>query len=380
MSKANESPIAAQQPFNKQTAISCVHFGPCGGCILDNPHFPPIWDTVQEFFAVHEAPLTELQIGSITGWRTKAKLAVRGESGPMIGLFRSGTHEVLEIPHCKIHHPSINQAVAIVEQAVIELTISIYDEKSKTGLLRYIQCFVDIETAKVQLVLIVQAKEESIDHLVQYLEKNPLFHSIWLNIQSQATNTILGESWLLVYGPPFLEQKLAGEKFFFHPGAFSQAHWTLFEKLALDVVSMVPEQAKLLEIYAGIGAMGILASSKCISVALLENNPFAYLSFQALNKSAISYHLGDAKEALPLIPNADCYLLDPPRKGVDPLLLNALLWATGTIIYVSCDFNSFVRDLEDLIEAGWELKEGKSYLLFPGTNHVETVAKLVKAL
>lgn len=364
--------------MNKLSTIGCVHFGPCGGCTLDNPNSPAIWETIQEFFAEHEAPLSELQIGAITGWRTKAKLAVRGKTIPQIGLFRAGTHDVLEIPNCKIHHPSINQAVKIVEQAIIDQNISLYDEKTKKGLLRYIQCFVNVQTEQVQLVLIVQAKDEATDRLVHQLEQNPLFHSIWLNIQPQATNTILGESWQLVYGPAFLEQTLAGQKFLFHPGAFSQAHWTLFEKLALDVVNMVPHKAKLLEIYAGIGAMGILSAPKCTSVALLENNPFAHQSFQALHIDSITYHLGDAKEALPLLPQADCYLLDPPRKGLDPLLLNALLWATGTIIYVSCDFNSFVRDLEDLIEAGWELKEGKGYLLFPGTNHVETVARLVK--
>ncbi len=364
--------------MNKLSTISCPHFGPCGGCVFDNPNSPPIWETMQEFFRVHEAPLADLQIGAITGWRTKAKLAVRGKDKPSIGLFRAGTHDVLEIPNCKIHHPSINQAVAFVEQAIIDQSVSLYNEKSKKGVLRYIQCFVNLETSQVQLVLIVQAKDESIDRLAQQLEKNPLFHSIWLNIQSQATNTILGESWILVYGPAFLEQALAGQTFLFHPGAFSQAHWTLFEKLALDVVNMVPESAKLLEIYAGIGAMGILAESKCASVGLLENNPHAHVSFKAMNKNSIAYHLGDAKEALPLLSNADCYLLDPPRKGLDPLLLNALLWETGTIIYVSCDFNSFVRDVEDLIEAGWELKEGKGYLLFPGTNHVETVARLVK--
>jgi len=335
---------------------------------------------IKEFFAEHEAPLEELQIGAVTGWRTKAKLAVRGKVTPTIGLFRKGTHDVLPIPNCQIHHPSINRAVAVVEQGILQENVSLYDEKTKQGVLRYIQCFVELETSKVQLVLIVQAKDSSIDRLCQELQKNPLFHSIWLNIQAEATNTILGESWLLVYGPPFLEQKLAGRSFPFHPGAFSQAHWTLFEKLALDVVNMIPEKAKLLEIYAGVGIMGVLAAPKCTSVGLLENNPFAHLSFKEMKLDSIAYHLGDAKEALPLLADANCFLLDPPRKGVDPLLLNALLWATGTIIYVSCDFNSFIRDAEDLLEAGWILKEGKGYLLFPGTNHVETVARFVKGV
>jgi 23S rRNA (uracil1939-C5)-methyltransferase len=360
--------------MNKLSTINCVHFGPCGGCTLQDPNSPEIWDSVKEFFDHYDAPLTDLIIGAVTGWRTKAKLAVRGKEAPLIGLFKKKSHDVLPIPHCQIHHPAINQAVAIVEKAAQEAQVSIYDEKSGRGLLRYVQCFVELASGKIQLSLMVQGEDPSITRLCQILEKIDLFHSIWLNIQAGATNTIMGEQWIHVYGPLYIEQSIAGKTFLFHPGAFSQAHWTLFEKLALDVVDLIPNQSKLLEIYAGIGAMGILAASKCKSVDLLEINPFAHLSFQALNLP-IPYHLGDAKLAIDLLPNADCYLLDPPRKGVDPLLLNSLLWAKGTIIYVSCDFNSFVRDANDLIEAGWVLEEGRGYLLFPGTNHVEIVAK-----
>jgi tRNA/tmRNA/rRNA uracil-C5-methylase (TrmA/RlmC/RlmD family) len=351
--------------MNKLSTIDCEHFGPCAGCTLNNPNSPLIWESVKEFFGDRRAKLSPLQIGSIIGWRIKAKLAVSGKT--LIGLYRAGSHDVLPIPRCKIHHPSINQAVALIEKAVAQENISI---------LRYIQCLVQVDTGKVQLTLVVQKQDPSIDRLCNRLQTMDLFHSLWLNIQPVATNTILGEHWVHRFGPEFLEQKLAGKSFLFHPGAFSQAHWTLFEQLALDVVDMIPSGAKLLEIYAGIGVMGILAAPKCTSVSLIENNPFAHKSFEAMEIGGISYHFGDAKLAIERIPDADCYLLDPPRKGVDPLVLAQLL--RGTIIYVSCDFNSFVRDATTLIKAGWELKEGKGYLLFPGTNHVETVARFEK--
>ncbi len=88
--------------MNKLPTINCPHFGPCGGCTLQDPNSPAIMGLIKEFFAEHEAPLEELQIGAVTGWRTKAKLAVRGKVTPTIGLFRKGTHDVLPIPNC---HP-----------------------------------------------------------------------------------------------------------------------------------------------------------------------------------------------------------------------------------------------------------------------------------
>lgn len=338
--------------------INCPHFGPCSGCVLNDPYSPPIWEEVKKFFGQE----IELVTGSIVEWRTKARLAVRGKME--IGLFREGTHEVLPIPHCRIHHPAINQVVAMLSRE----QVSTYDERTRQGLLRYIQCFVELKSGKVQLVLVTRAKDPSITALAQ---KFSMLHSTWINVQPAPTNKIFGDEWIHVSGPEFVEQTLGGKTFHFHPGAFSQAHWTLFEQLAQDAVAMVPEGARLLEVYAGIGVMGVLASEKCTSVDLVESNPYAHLSFRPAEK--VRYHLGDAKEAIALVQKADCYLLDPPRKGVDPALLKAL--RKGTIIYVSCDFTSFARDAELLIANGWRLTHGRGYLLFPGGNHVEILAQ-----
>ncbi len=311
-------------------------------------------------------------VGRLYGWRTKAKLAIRGGfKNPKIGLFRSGTHDVEPIPDCLAHHPSINRAVRVLEEAIREEKIFIYDEKK--GILRYVQCFVDLATEKVQLSLIVQSNDPSLGRLCTNLLKSDLWHSIWINVQSQKTNAILGSEWIHVWGEKFLWQELCGQKFPFHPGAFSQAHWTLFEQLAKQVVEWVPNGSKLIEIYAGVGAMGILASSKALSIDFVENNPYSHLSFLEMNDSA-SYHFGDAKSAIPLLESADCVILDPPRKGIDPVLLESLKSFKGTLIYASCDFQSFSRDAKILLESGWSLQKGKGYLLFPGTNHVETLA------
>ena len=355
-----------------QLSTICPHFRICSGCTLEkNLQSPSIWEEVKSFLGG-----AELVTGQLVHWRTRAKLAIRGSfKDPKIGLFRAGTHEVEPIPDCQAHHPSINRAVLLLKEAIREEKIFIYDEKK--GLLRYVQCFVDLATKKVQLVLVVQANDPSLERLVQRLLKIDHWHSIWINVQSAKTNTILGEEWTHVWGELFLWQELCGEKIPFHPGAFAQAHWTLFSELAERVVDWVPDNSKLLEIYAGVGAMGILAAKKAQSLTLVENNPHSYLSFKQLNHSA-TYHLGDAKAAVSLLENSDCVIVDPPRKGVDPLLLESLQSFSGTLIYVSCDFQSFARDAEKLLQSGWLLKEAKGYLLFPGTNHVETLALFKK--
>ena len=355
-----------------ELSTTCPHFGACSGCSMEkNFEHPPIWCDIKEFFGN-----SELVCGKLVHWRTRAKLAIRGQcKDPRIGLFRSGSHEVEPIPECQAHHRSINRAVEILKEAIGKENIHIYDEK--TGTLRYAQCFVDLATGKVQLVLVVQSNDSSLNRLCAQLLKTDHWHSLWINVQPAHTNVILGEEWIHVWGEPFLWQELSGRKFPFHPGAFAQAHWTLFEQVANQVVAWVPNGAKFIEIYAGVGAMGILASEKTESTDLVENNPYSFLSFKELNAN-IKYHLGDAKSAIPLLEAADCVLVDPPRKGLDPLLLEALQSFSGTLIYLSCDFHSFKRDANRLLESGWTLETGKGYLLFPGTNHVETLALFKK--
>jgi len=359
--------------MNELSTLDCPHFGACSGCVLSNALTnPPIWESVKNYFSF---PI-DLEVGALHGWRTKAKLAIRGISSlPKIGLYRTGSHYVQTMAHCKSHHSSINQAVFLLKEAIQIEKISIYNETK--GLLRYAQFFVDLRTNLVQLVLVVQKEESSIKRLINRLLKMGDWNSIWLNVQPLETNRILGDEWVHLHKEPYLCQKINQEPFFFHPASFAQAHWTLFEKLAAYVVEQVPNQANLIELYAGVGVMGMLAASKCKNVQLVENNPFSHQSFLAkVSFPNVFYHLENVNIAIPRLLDRDCILIDPPRKGISPPLLHALEKKEGRIIYVSCDFSSFMRDINHLQEKGWKLTEGKGFLLFPGTNHVEIVATL----
>jgi len=66
----------------------------------------------------------------------------------------------------------------------------------------------------------------------------------------------------------------------------------------------------------------------------------------------------------------------------DPMFLDGPRYATNwandvhTLIYVSCGFDALASDCDRLLKgnAGWKLESATGYVLFPGTNHVETVA------
>ena len=361
--------------MNELSTIECPHFDICSGCTLNGSvTHPPIWNEIESFF-LHLSPELNprLNVGSVRNWRTRAKLAVRGSSqNPTIGLFRKKSHDAFAIPFCQVHHPAINRAVLILSEAIREAKIAPFDEKK--GLLRYAQFFVSLQTGQVSLSLVWNGREcvKEMDLLKERLLLKGPWHSIWHNFQPLITNRIFGDEWLCAFGESFIQQKLNGIEISFHPGAFSQAHWTLFEKLAHQVGKWVPNGARLLEIYSGVGALGLLASHRTARVDLVESNPFARLSFEAMTSHEnVHFHSLEAKDALHLLRKSDTIIVDPPRKGLDAVLLKALTKTSGRLIYVSCDFQSFRRDALELPRYGWVLKEAEGFLLFPGTDHVE---------
>src|SRR5690242_7476272 len=119
--------------------IGCVHFKKCSGCVINSCAQPPeLFSQAKTYFNDTWGIDLSFKMGSIQGWRCRAKLAVRQLY--RVGLFEKGTHSVLNIPHCQVHHPSINKAVHELQGALKEAGISCYNEKSHTGDLRYVQC------------------------------------------------------------------------------------------------------------------------------------------------------------------------------------------------------------------------------------------------
>ena len=99
-----------------------------------------------------------MRVGTTSGWRTVAKLAVRpsaSNGGVAVGLFRSGSHKVVPIPDCRAHHPSVNAAAKAVREACDDLGIRAYDEKGTgEGMIRYVAANVERRTGRVQLTLV----------------------------------------------------------------------------------------------------------------------------------------------------------------------------------------------------------------------------------
>lgn len=341
------------------------------------------YEEIQNYFTSNKIPFSIIP-GKFECSRVRSKLAVRGSSQkPLIGLFKPGTHEVYEIPHCIIHHPTINEMIQKTKKWIIQHQIEPYSEKTHTGLLNYIQCVIDRSSGKVQLSFVLKARSKEFEKAILYLVDSKI-HSLWININPASGNTIFGSEWILIYGEKWIHESIAGISVYYLPGSFGQANLDLFEKLILSIQKQLPYQKRIGEFYAGVGAIGLALASQASQVFLSEVNPKSkecfektqqHLSKEILNK--VSFRLAKTEDVLEILNEVEIAIVDPPRKGLDRAFISALIRSKLEIlVYVSCSFPSLKRDLECLKE--WKVIKAEGYPFFPGTPHLETLCFLEK--
>ncbi|XP_059449850.1 uncharacterized protein LOC132180883 [Corylus avellana] len=440
-------------------ALQCSHFQSCSGCTQElNLHRPTILDEATEFFKSIGVSKFTFDSCKLWGWRCRAKLAVRGSAkSPLIGLYEEGTHNVVDIPHCKAHHPNINAAVELLRQGIIELNVEPYDEDQGTGDLRYVQMAVTTyntslraseryRNGKVQVALVWNSRNENssnsnkLNALANFLWRNGgpksnlhLIHSVWANFQTSSNNIIFGNRWRHLLGEKDFWEHVGGIDISLAPSSFGQANTRAFDVLLRKLQKYVPFGASVADLYAGAGAIGLslAATRKCRSVKCIEINKESKLSFEKtadrlshIIESSVSWHHADAsKEPRSWIVGSDVIVVDPPRKGLDPSLVDALQsiprmelkakssfesprskdkdekrpWILraredsvqigsettsddsealpDTLIYISCGWESFKEDCNSLLSSKtWHLEKAHGYNFFPGTQSIEVLA------
>jgi len=138
---------------------------------------------------------------------------------------------------------------------------------------------------------------------------------------------------------------------------------------------------RLLDLFSGVGTFALLAADRAGEVVGVEAHPAAIADAAANAAEAAAdnarFVQADAASAADLAAEGwDLAILDPPRAGCPPRVLEAL--DARRVAYVSCDPSTLARDLKLLLAHGFRLASVQLFDMFPQTYHVETVALLVR--
>ncbi len=365
----------------------CSHRPPCDGCprygepgIAGSAHA-----ALDALAAASGLGPVEVFSGSPAGFRHRARLAIRGRKGaPKLGLFRAGTHQVVTVPHCVVHHPLINEAAAIVRGALADAEVPPWSDAAGLGVARYLQIVVERRSQTAQVVLVANAAHGAelggcLDRIRDRLDTR--LHSLWFNPRTGGGNTILGPHFEHWFGPEATLENFGGGDVFYPPGAFGQSNLAIAGEIVERIGALVPPGARVAEFYAGVGAIGLSLAAHVGELRLNEFSPaslhgldLGLAALDAPTRTRISVHPGAAGEQAGMASGADVVIADPPRRGLDAALIDQLrAEPPSRFVYVSCGLESLLADAARL-QGRLRLLRLEAFDLMPYTGHVETLA------
>ena len=323
------------------------------------------------------------------GYRNKAQYPVASKKGrAYAGFFRAGTHDVVENARCLILPPETDAVKDTVMDYVNQNQVPVYDETTHKGLLRHI--YVRRGAVSGQILVCLVCNGESlprVDALVERLRKIPGFTTLVLSVNTKKGNAVLGDKFITLYGPGYIEDTLCGLTFRLSPRSFYQVNHTQAERLykaAIDLAGITKDDT-VLDLYCGVGTITLAMASAAGKVIGVEVIPQAVEDARENAKrngiQNAEFFCGDAGQAaLKLEENGvrpDVITVDPPRKGLNADAIEAITRMNPRrLVYISCDPATLARDVALLKEKGFALQSAQAADLFPRCAHVETVCLL----
>lgn len=395
--KPERRPAAAGQPF-VAGSLPCAHYPDCVGCPLIGRPYGEQLQWKQE--AVQRALAQYPSLGGVAvpevigsprafGYRNQVKLVVRkARRGRLLGVYRPGSHQVVDIRECPVHHVLITEVLSALGELLDTFDIEAYDERDGHGVLRYVLIRVGVWSKTVQVVFVTAT--ESIPRgrdLAAALLRIPGVVGVVQNINPTRGNVILGGEYRALAGEETLLEKINGLKLVTHAGAFLQANTNIAGRIyrqAAEWAGLEADQVAV-DLYCGAGALTFHLAGAGRLVVGVEQSPIAVTDAKANIRingfHNVRFRAGDAGELLSQLlselDRIDVISLNPPRKGADAAVRAAILAAAPQrILYVSCDPGTLARDLDELVTAGYRVTGFQPYDMLPQTEHVECLAAL----
>jgi len=323
------------------------------------------------------------------GYRNKAQYPVASRKGRCFaGFFRAGTHQVVENERCRILPAVTDEVKDTVIDYVNHYRISAYDEETHKGLLRHIYVRRGAVSGQILVCLVVNGRKlPHTEDLVQRLQKIAGFTTLVLSVNTKKGNTVLGDEFITLYGPGYIEDTLCGLNFRLSARSFYQVNHHQAQRLYEAAISQaeITKADTVLDLYCGVGTITLAMAKAAGKVIGVEVIPQAVADARDNAKrngiENAEFFCGDAGQAALELEakgvKADVVVVDPPRKGLNPEAIEALTrFAPRRIVYVSCDPATLARDVALLKDRGYAVKNAMAADLFPRCAHVESVVCL----
>jgi len=411
--------LAVIKPSPVQRQPVCRHFGPCGGCALQNlsytaqveektrqvaeslKHlggFPdvvlePALGSPEQFFYRNKMEFSFSEYRYVP--QEELNLGLMAEPGLFLGLHAKGFYnKVIDLQECHLLAPLSNDLVAAVRRFALASGKTVFNAQTGAGLWR----FLVIRHAKhsgewlVNLVASEYDGELAQRFKHEMVERFPQITSLLFSTTRSRAGVAFSEKEYLLHGRSFIRETIGPLGFNISSNSFFQTNSLQTERLYAVVKEWAAVQAHetVFDLYCGAGTISLTVASQAKRVIGFESVAAAVADAR---RNALENHidncdfvLGDLRDQLDdtaAVTSAwgsvDVMIIDPPRAGMHRKTVQAILrLQPKRIIHVSCNPTSLARDLKLLCEGGYRLGRVKPVDMFPHTTHIEIVAELTR--
>ncbi len=329
--------------------LVCPYYSSCGGCQLLNMLYEKQLEykknKVINMFKKYMNIDIDTQIIGTDYLNYRNKITLEVENGKL-GLYKYRSHDVINIDECLLVSKKINNIIKLINTKV--------------------------DLSLVKKVTIRESTSNDIMLLIEGIVKD--ISCLKKDVQTIYVNN------KLVYGDGSIISKIGNYLYEISNDSFFQVNYNQMINLYDKIYEYVPRESKLLDLYCGTGSIGIYVSSKCINVLGIEINKNAIEDAKRnkeINKiDNIDFICGDVQDIISNDDSFDCVIVDPPRLGLSNKTKDILLnISSNSIIYVSCDPMTLVRDIKYL-NSKYNIKSITLFDMFPNTYHCESVCIL----
>jgi len=350
------------RPAPERIDARCPHFGTCGGCHYQHLACASqlqvktsiLRDQLTRIGQIPDPPIQPMQ-ACPNPWNYRNHVQFHLQSDGMLGFLASNSSCIVPIHECHLPETPLNTLWPLL--------------------------VFEAETGVERISLRLGADEEILLMLESHLPEPP---GLEIEAGISVVHLFAGES-LVLAGEGHLRMDIQpadqtpGRSFQVSASSFFQVNTLMAEALLSHVLACLPEKVEtLLDVYCGVGLfsaflaphvqrlIGIEASTSACEDFVLNLDEFDNVELY----EAPAEHVLSTLQVKP-----DVILVDPPRAGLEPTALQAILALQAkTLVYISCDPATLARDARRLLNGGYQLLQVTPFDLFPQTFHIESVS------
>lgn len=294
-----------------------------------------------------------------------------------MGHYAAGSQRIIPIEECPVHHERGNRIAFSLRNYLLRV-------RSIQSLLRHVIIRTTNDGREASAMLVVRENAKELRAPVKkFLASSEKPDGFFVNIHTKPGPYMVGDETIKIEGRSHVKEVIGDVSYLVSPTAFFQTNVGAAAELVKIVREEVGDAKKVLDLYCGSGLFSLPLAKAGARVLAIEENRQAIVDAESnvrinrLPPGQVRFVAARVEDSLNRASKEpwDAVILDPPRQGCPPQVINAVFdhLRPPKVIYVSCNPEALATELPSILKTGYQVSRIQSVDMFPHTEHIETV-------